>query len=287
MLVMAVFRKSGTVPSSLHSVFPHSVMAAATTLTEGPALLFAILGTLAWIESASCPTVTASSFLLLILGAFFMGIAISCRQYYLALLPAVALFGLLRLRGLRSEERFVRLLGIILSLSVASAPVVLLIVIWGGLTSPGVATGWSHQELGWRAYAGLSVFRPIVAGFYSCFYLAPLTFPVVWRGTASISLVGVSGCVDLWDRGGMSWTFADSARSAPCAHWTGLTTACWGIPSSRVRCRFDGLQRHRNRPARLGKTPYGAVLPSCDFCLVDCNFLYRGAVGSRGKCPAV
>jgi hypothetical protein len=162
-------------------IFPHSVMAAATTLTEGPALLFAILGTLAWIESASCPTVTASSFLLQILGAFSMGIAVSCRQYYLALLPAVALFGLFRLRGLGSKERFVRLLGIMLSLSVASAPLMLLIVIWGGVTSPGVATGWSHQELGWRAYAGLSVFRPIVAGFYACFYLAPLTFPVVWR----------------------------------------------------------------------------------------------------------
>jgi hypothetical protein len=162
-------------------VFPHSVMAAATTLTEGPALLFAILGTLAWIESASRPKVTRSSFLLLLLAAFFMGIAISCRQYYLALLPAVALFGLFRLRGLRSKERLVRLVGIILSLSVASAPVILLMVVWRGLTSPGVATGLSHPELGWRAYAGLSAFRPIVAGFYACFYLAPLTFPVVWR----------------------------------------------------------------------------------------------------------
>src|SRR6267154_528127 len=162
-------------------VFPHSVMAAATTLTEGPALLFAILGTLAWVEAASRPTGTASSFLLLMLGAFIMGIAISCRQYYLALLPAVALFGLFRLRGLGSKERFVRLLGIILSLSVASAPLVLLIVVWGGVTSPGVAPGWSHQELAWRAYAGLSVFRPIVAGFYSRFYLVPLTFSVVWR----------------------------------------------------------------------------------------------------------
>ena len=162
-------------------VFPHAVMAAATTLTEGPALLFAILGTLAWIESAWCPTVTASSFLLQILAAFFMGIAISCRQYYLALLPAVALFGLFRLRGLRTNERMVRLAGMILSLSVASAPVILLIVVWRGLTSPGVASGLSHPELGWKAYAGWGSFRPMVAGFYSCFYLAPLTFPVVWR----------------------------------------------------------------------------------------------------------
>src|SRR6266851_6994395 len=43
-------------------IFPHSVMAAATTLTEGPALFFATLGALIWIESASRPKVTASSF---------------------------------------------------------------------------------------------------------------------------------------------------------------------------------------------------------------------------------
>jgi hypothetical protein len=43
----------------------------------------------------------------------------------------------------------------------------------------------SHQELGWKAYAGLNIFRPIVGAFYSCFYLVPLTLPAVWRGRAS------------------------------------------------------------------------------------------------------
>jgi hypothetical protein len=166
-------------------VFPHSVMAAATTLTEGPALLFAILGALTWIEAASRPTGTASSFLLLILGAFSMGIAVSCRQYYLALLPAAFLFSLFRLRGLEPREKFLRLLGPLLSLCVASAPVILLIVVWRGFTSPGIASGMSHQELGWTAYAGFNIFRPIVGAFYSCFYLVPLTLPAVWRGRAS------------------------------------------------------------------------------------------------------
>src|SRR5882762_7857908 len=166
-------------------VFPHSVMAAATTLTEGPALLFAILGALTWIEAASRPTGTASSFLLLMLGAFSMGIAVSCRQYYLALLPAAFLFSLFRLRGQEPREKFLRLLGPLLSLCVASAPVILLIVVWRGFTSPGVAGGMSHQELGWKAYAGLNIFRPIVGAFYSCFYLVPLTLPAVWRGRAS------------------------------------------------------------------------------------------------------
>jgi hypothetical protein len=160
-------------------------MAAATTLTEGPALLFAILGALTWIEAASRPTSTASSFLLLILGAFSMGIAVSCRQYYLALLPAAFLFSLFRLRGQEPREKFLRLLATLLSLCVASAPVILLIVVWRGLTSPGVAAGTSHQELEWRAYAGLNIFRPIVGVFYSCFYLVPLTLPALWRGRAS------------------------------------------------------------------------------------------------------
>jgi hypothetical protein len=92
-------------------VFPHAVMSAATTLTEGPALLFATLGALVWIESASRPTITASSFSLLILAGFLMGIAISCRQYYLALFPAAALFRLFRSSGQGSRQKFHGLLG--------------------------------------------------------------------------------------------------------------------------------------------------------------------------------
>ncbi len=160
-------------------VFPHTVITAATTLTEGPALFFAMLGALIWIESASRPTVTASSFSLLILAGFSMGIAVSCRQYYLALFPAAALFGLLRLRGQGGKQKLLRLLGIILSLSAASVPVILLICVWRGITSPGTATGVSSPD--WKAYADLNLFRPIVAAFYSCFYLVPLTFPAVWR----------------------------------------------------------------------------------------------------------
>jgi hypothetical protein len=37
-------------------VFPHAVEASATLLTEGPSLLFAVLGALAWTEFASEPT---------------------------------------------------------------------------------------------------------------------------------------------------------------------------------------------------------------------------------------
>ena len=160
-------------------VSPHAVMATATVLTEGPALLFATLGSLLWIESASRPTATPSFLSLGILGGLSMGIAVTCRQYYLALFPAAALVAVFQLRGRGPKEKLFRALGIMLFLAVASAPVILLMMVWRDISSPGMATGVSYNN--WRAGVGLNVFRPIVASFYSCFYLLPLTFPVLWR----------------------------------------------------------------------------------------------------------
>jgi len=108
-----------------------------------------------------------------------MGIAVTCRQYYLALLPAAAVVGVIQLRGRGSKEKLFRTLGIILFLAVAFAPVILLIMVWRDISSPGMVTGMSYKT--WRAGVGLNVFRPMVASFYSCLYLAPLTFPVLWR----------------------------------------------------------------------------------------------------------
>jgi hypothetical protein len=160
-------------------VFPHSVTATATVLTEGPALLFATLGSLIWIESVSQPTATASCLLLGTIGALSMGIAVTCRQYYLALLPAAALFALFQSREQGPKGEWLRPLGMILSLTVASAPVILLIMVWRDISSPGMATGTSYNI--WKAGVGWNPFRPIVAAFYSCFYLVPLTLPILWR----------------------------------------------------------------------------------------------------------
>ncbi len=160
-------------------VSPHAVMATATVLTEGPALLFATLGSLLWIESASRPTATPSFLSLGIFGGLSMGIAVTCRQYYLALFPAAALVAVFQLRGRGPKEKLFRALGIMLFLAVASVPVILLMMVWRDISSPGMATGVSYNN--WRAGVGLNVFRPIVASFYSCFYLLPLTFPVLWR----------------------------------------------------------------------------------------------------------
>lgn len=160
-------------------IFPHSVTATGTVLTEGPALVFAVLGSLAWIEFISRTRPTASCLLLGMLGGLSMGIAVTCRQYYLALLPAAGFFALLQSRRLASIEKFRWSLGVILSLILASVPVILLVMVWRGISSPGMATGTSYDM--WQAGVGLNVFRPAAAAFYSCLYLVPLAFPVLWR----------------------------------------------------------------------------------------------------------
>jgi 4-amino-4-deoxy-L-arabinose transferase-like glycosyltransferase len=78
--------------------FPHAVSASALVLTEGPALLFALLGVLAWLEAFSRPAISLRLGLLGILGGFSLGMAITCRQYFLALLPAALFFAIFQIR---------------------------------------------------------------------------------------------------------------------------------------------------------------------------------------------
>jgi hypothetical protein len=160
-------------------VFPHSVEAAALVLTEGPALLFAVLGALAWVELSSRPRVTPSVFAFGILGAFAMGLAVTSRQYFLALLPAAMLLAIRQSRIRNPTKNTSWRFWIILSLAVAAAPVIVLVIIWHGFSSPGMAMGTSYP--GWQAGVGLSLFRPLIAAFYTAFYLVPLTLPAALR----------------------------------------------------------------------------------------------------------
>jgi hypothetical protein len=160
-------------------IFPHSVEAAALVLTEGPALLLAVLGVLAWIPLVSRRSVTPSTVLFGILGAFSMGLAITSRQYFLALLPAALLVATQQLAARGAEKNASWRSWTVLSLAVAAAPVVALIEIWKGFSSPGMATGTSYP--GWQAGIGTNLSRPLIAAFYSAFYLMPLTLPAIWR----------------------------------------------------------------------------------------------------------
>ena len=179
-------------------VFPHSLTATATLLTEGPALLFAILGTLVWTEAVSRPKVTSTVFALVILGGLGIGAAIISRQYFVALLPAAAVLALHLLGQRASNSKPLWLASVILSLTVAVVPLLLLATVWGNFTSPGIASGTSYEM--YHAGVGLNLLRPLIAAFCTGFYLIPLTFPVMkcmqpgrwWRVLLAAAIIGTA-----------------------------------------------------------------------------------------------
>ena len=160
-------------------VFPHAVEATATVLTEGPALLFAILGAIAWIEFSASEKTTPDSLALGLLGGLLMGIAITARQYYLALLPAAALLAIWEMRRSAQPRSWFWKIGAVVSMALAVVPLILLVMIWKGATSPAMAAGASYTN--WHVKVGANIFRPITALIYSAVYLVPLTFPLMLR----------------------------------------------------------------------------------------------------------
>lgn len=156
-------------------VFPHAATATASALTEGPALFFAMMGVLIWVESVSRPTITPRLVLMAMIGGLFMGIAVTCRQYYLMLLPAAVLVAVIQSRRGRVVESSLWYVTVILSLATAIIPVSLLVLTWKGFTSPGVG----HST--WNTGVGISGLRPVVTIFYIALYLVPLTFPAMLR----------------------------------------------------------------------------------------------------------
>jgi len=166
-------------------VFPHALEASATLLTEGPSLLFAVLGSLAWIEFASDPKTTPRLFALALLGGLSMGVAVTCRQYNLALLPAAALFALYQWGSPAYREKPGWTLNAILSVALAVVPVLLMVLVWKGISSPGMATGTSYGHM-WKATVGLNLTRSVVVAFYAAVYLLPLTFPSMFQMKLSL-----------------------------------------------------------------------------------------------------
>jgi hypothetical protein len=154
-------------------VFPHAATASASVLTEGPALFFAMMGVLIWVESVSRPTITPRLVLIAMIGGLFMGMAVTCRQYYLMLLPAAVLVAIIQSRRGRVAESSLRHVTVILSLVTAIIPVLLLVLTWRGFTSPAVG----HSM--WNTGVGISGLRPLVTIFYIALYLVPLTFPAM------------------------------------------------------------------------------------------------------------
>lgn len=163
-------------------VFPHSVEAAATVLTEGPALFFAMIGALVWTESVSRANLGTGTFVVGMFGCLSMGVAVTCRQYYLALLPAAGLLALLQLtrKTWRPGEKWRWATRALLSLCLGAVPVLLLVLAWKGISSPGMQTGTSYNMM-YKAGAGWNFTRPLNAALYIGLYLVPLTFPLMLR----------------------------------------------------------------------------------------------------------
>lgn len=174
-------------------VFPHAATASASVLTEGPALLFAMMGALIWVESLSRPTITPRLVLIAMMGGLFMGTAVTCRQYYLMLLPAAVLVAVIQSQRRRVGESSLWYVAVILSLATAIVPMLLLVLTWKGFTSPGVG----HSM--WNTGVGISGLRPVVTVFYIALYLVPLTFPAMlrlrfaqyWRVLLFAALIGI------------------------------------------------------------------------------------------------
>lgn len=158
-------------------VFPHSVIATGTVLTEGPSLLFATLGALAWTEFVSRSTVNARTLLVGLSGGFFLGLAVTCRQYYAALLCSASVIVLFHLVDWYRSQKSKRLTAVFLSLTASFLPVFLLLMIWRGASSPSMAAGISYAD--YHADLGLNAGRPVIAGFYTLLYLVPLSFPAM------------------------------------------------------------------------------------------------------------
>jgi hypothetical protein len=148
-------------------VFPHAVKAASTVLTEGPALFFALLGALAWTESVFRADSGATTLLCGMLGGLFLGIAVTCRQYNIALLPAAALLAVwqFRTKAWRPLENWRWACCAVLSLVLSAVPVLLLVFAWKGIATPGIESGASYNMM-YKAGAGLNIARPFIAALY-------------------------------------------------------------------------------------------------------------------------
>jgi hypothetical protein len=180
-------------------VYPHAVLATASLLTEGPALLFGLLGALLWTKFAEREYAGRKTLALGLASCLLMGLAVTCRQYCLALFPSAAVLCLQHWRNFkgRGRQELLWSASALLFFLVGLLPIALLAFVWKGFSSPGMATGASYEM--YKAAVGMNLTRPLITSMYVLMYLLPLTFPLMVRITGSLRwwtlLVAVAGGV--------------------------------------------------------------------------------------------
>lgn len=152
--------------------FPHATMSMSLVLTEGPALMFACTGSWLWINAYSKNRPGWSQAISILTGGLLMGLSVTARQYYLALLPSMVLFAFFHHRENEWQDKR-KIIITILSIMLATAPCAYLFSIWGGASSPGMSSGASYSGI--QAGIGLSISRPVIVLFYITVYFLPYT----------------------------------------------------------------------------------------------------------------
>jgi hypothetical protein len=161
---------------------PHSNMSQALVLSEGPSLLFAGFGVITFVISSD-----RNQFTFQMVGALLIGLAICTRQFYLALAAAVLLAFLIR--ELDKDFLFLTIRGACLGL-IMLAPIAVVTVIWGGITSPNIRSGIAYPDQ--NVDVGFSISRALTALGYFVIYTGIFTLPIVWRRTRLANLVILS-----------------------------------------------------------------------------------------------
>lgn len=166
--------------------FPHSAVASATMLTEMPAWTCCLAGLVAWQQADRSAASPAASLIWHAVAGCCFGLVLVTRQYYLALLPALA--GMLVLELWRARRWTRAAWGIWVMMCLAALPFCVLVAIWGGMTGPMVANGIAYP--GKAVHPELNLWRPVIAAFYVGVYLLPFVAREVWRQAPQSSALG-------------------------------------------------------------------------------------------------
>ena len=161
-------------------VNPYLPLASATILTEVPSLLALTLGVLLWLEGLADIFADRGEHIgtgslriaKCIFGGMLLGIAITGRQYYLAILPSMAITFVIYWRRETNGFRTLGEVAVLISAAIAVLPIFALFVLWGGLTPPNTQTNISYSNF--TATIGVNLVRPVTALLLIGIYFLPV-----------------------------------------------------------------------------------------------------------------